>query len=47
MMRAGLATTAWICFVASILGLIVGMTLALCDVGRPVGLRWIAKVTSR
>jgi His/Glu/Gln/Arg/opine family amino acid ABC transporter permease subunit len=43
MMLAGLATTAWICFVASILGLIVGMTLALCDVGRPVGLRWIAR----
>ena len=43
LMLAGLSTTAWICFVSSILGLIVGMALALCDLQRPAGVRWIAR----
>jgi polar amino acid transport system permease protein len=43
LMLAGLSTTAWICFASSILGLIVGMALALCDVQRPAGVRWIAR----
>jgi polar amino acid transport system permease protein len=43
MMLAGLGTTAWICLLASVLGLIVGMALALCDAGSPAALRWIAR----
>jgi polar amino acid transport system permease protein len=43
LMLSGLLTTAWICALATILGILVGLVIALCAGARLAPVRWLAR----
>ena len=43
LMLSGLATTAWICALATVLGIVVGLAVALCATLPFAPLRWVAR----